>query len=159
MESIRIGRDSLLPVTKAGPSGQPLFSLDRRGSAAIPYLQYGATAPIGQHIAPLLAAGNVRSRLHVVYENSMAGALRIRVREGIGIAWLPRSLVAPDLEAGHLQPAGGKRWEVALEIKLFRRRNHAIPLTSKIWSYLERRENTPLLAAITPAPKPNSRSR
>jgi len=148
VESIRIGRDTLLPVAKVGPDGRAVFSLDRKGTTAIPYLQFGATAPIGQHIAPLLEAGNLRARLQVVYENSMAAALRIRVREGIGIAWLPRSLVSPDLEAGLLKPAGGERWEVALEIKLLRRRQHANPLTSKIWAFLSQREDAPLLAAI-----------
>ncbi len=148
VQSIRIGRDSLLPVAKVGPDGRPKFSLDRKGSTAIPYLRFGATAPIGQHIAPLLEADTIRSRLQVVYENSMSGALRIRVREGIGIAWLPKSLVAPDLEAGLLAPAGGKRWEVALDIKLFRRRQHTNSLTNKIWAFLEKRQEELLLATI-----------
>jgi DNA-binding transcriptional LysR family regulator len=149
-QSIRIGRDTLIPVAKTSANGRPLFSLDRAGSFPIPYIQFGATAPIGQHIAPLLDAGRLRSRLKVVYENSMAGALRIRVREGIGIAWLPKSLVAPDLEAGLISPAGGKRWEVALDIKLVRRRQHTNPLTSKIWTFLERLEDRPLLTELRP---------
>lgn len=148
VQSIRIGRDSLLPVAKVGPDGRPKFNLDRKGSTAIPYLRFGATAPIGQHIAPLLEADTIRSRLQVVYENSMSGALRIRVREGIGIAWLPKSLVAPDLEAGLLAPAGGKRWEVALDIKLFRRRQQTNSLTNKIWAFLEKRQEELLLATI-----------
>jgi DNA-binding transcriptional LysR family regulator len=144
-QSIRIGRDTLIPVAKIGPDGRPIFNLDRKGASAIPYVRFGATAPIGQHILPLLDASSIRSRLKVVYENSMAGALRIRVREGIGVAWLPKSLVAPDLDAGLLGPAGDKRWNVALEIKLLRRRLHTNPLTSKIWAFLERREDAPLL--------------
>ncbi len=146
VQSIRIGRDLLLPVAKAAPDGHPMFNLDRKGSTAIPYLRFGAAAPIGQHIAPLLEADTIRTRLQVVYENSMSGALRIRVREGLGIAWLPKSLVAPDLEAGLLAPAGGKRWEVPLDIKLLRRRQHANALTNKIWAFLDRREDAPLLA-------------
>jgi DNA-binding transcriptional LysR family regulator len=149
-QSIRIGRDVLVPVAKIGPNGRPLFNLDRKGASTIPYIQFGATAPIAQHITPLLDVGSLRSRLKVVYENSMSGALRIRVREGIGIAWLPRSLVLPDLEAGLLGLAGGKRWEVALDIKLVRRREHTNPLTSKIWAFLERREDAPLLAGCQP---------
>lgn len=148
VESFRIGRDSLLPVAKVGPEGRPIFNLDRKGLTAIPYLRFGAAAPIGQHIDPLLEADTIRSRLQVVYENLMSGALRICVREGIGIAWLPKSLVAPDLEAGLLAPAGGKRWEVALDIKLYRRQEHANPLTKKIWIFLQRHKDEQLLAAI-----------
>jgi LysR family transcriptional regulator, hypochlorite-specific transcription factor HypT len=147
-QSISIGRDALIPVAKMGPDGRTLFSLDRKSASTIPYIQFGATAPIAEHIAPLLKTGNLRSRLDVVYENSMAGALRIRVRDGAGVAWLPKSLVSNDLDAGLLGLAGGKRWEVALDVKLVRRRQLANPLTSKIWTFLERRKSAPLLASV-----------
>lgn len=144
IESLRIGRDSLVPVAKVGPEGRPMFDLDRK-HFAIPYLRFGPAAPISQHIEPLLSANSLHTRLQVVYENSMAGALRIRVREGLGIAWLPKSLVAPDLEAGHMVQIGGRRWEVALDIKLFRIRRHANAVTNKVWRFLGRREGRPLL--------------
>jgi len=144
-QALCIGRDALVPVAKVGPDGRPLFDIDRDVASVIPYIQFDTTAPIAQHLTPLLDGSSLRSRLQVVYENSMAGALRIRVREGIGVAWLPKSLVSPDLDAGLLGPAGGKRWEVALNIKLVRRRQHANPLTNKIWTFLERREDAPLL--------------
>ena len=146
IDSVQIGHDSLIPVSKVGTDGRPIFDLDRDGPLVIPYLRFGAAAPISQHIAPLLDAGNLHARLQVVYENSMAGALRIRVREGLGIAWLPKSLVEPDIEAGLLALIGNKKLEIALEIKLHRNRRQANSLTNKIWSFLERRENAPLLS-------------
>lgn len=147
IESLRIGHDSLVPVSKRGPDGRPVFDFDRKGSA-IPYLRFGPAAPISQHIEPLLGAKKLNPRLHVVYENSMAGALRIRVREGIGIAWLPKSLVAPDIEAGHVLQIGSSQLEVALDIKLLRTRQHGNALTNKIWAFLERCEGTPLLGEV-----------
>lgn len=144
IESVRIGHDSLIPISKRGPDGRPMFDFDR-GDFAIPYLRFGPTAPISQHIEPLLNASKLHARLQVVYENSMAGALRIRVREGIGIAWLPRSLVTPDLEANHVVQIGGPHWEVALDIKLLRTRRHCNAMTNKIWAFLERLEDAPLL--------------
>ena len=137
VESVRIGRDTMLPVAKVGADGRPMFDLDRIGPTIIPFLRFGAAAPMSKHIAPLVETDDLRVRLQVVYENSMAGALRIRVREGIGIAWLPKSLVAPDLEMGVLGPAGGAQWEVALDIMLHRRRQHTNSLTNKIWSRSE----------------------
>lgn len=144
LEAVCIGHDSLVPFAKRGPDGRPMFDLDRK-DCAIPYLRFGPMAPISQHIEPLLSAGKLNGRLQVVYENSMSGALRIRVREGIGIAWLPNSLVAPDLEAGHVVQIGGPQWEVALDIKLLRSRRHGNSMTNKIWRFLERRKDTPLL--------------
>lgn len=148
VESVTIGRDSLLPVAKAGPDGRPIFDVRRKGGGTLPYLRFGATAPISRHIDPLLSAKGLHGRLQVVYENAMAGALRIRVREGIGIAWLPKSLVASDLDAGLLAPIGGPTLQVALEIKLIRLRRHGNALTNSIWTFLARREHQPLLAPL-----------
>lgn len=145
IEGVRIGRDMLIPVAKRGPDGRPLLTLDRRNGVAIPFLRFGATAPISQHLEPLLRSSNLRARLQVVYENSMAGALRIRVRDGIGLAWLPRSLVAPDLEAGVLAQAGASRWQIPLDIMLYRMRRQENALTNKIWAFLKQHESTPLL--------------
>lgn len=146
IEGVRIGRDMLVPVAKRGPDGRPLLSLDRRSGVAIPFLRFGATAPISQHIEPLLRSHDLRARLQVVYENSMAGALRIRVRDGTGLAWLPKSLVAPDLEAGVLAQAGASRWQIPLDIMLYKTRQKGNALTNKIWSFLKEREDNPLLA-------------
>ncbi len=147
LEGLCLGHDSLVPVSKRGVDGHPIFDLARRDFVT-PYLRFGPTAPIGQHIEPLLSANKLHARLQVVYENSMAGALRIRVREGIGIAWLPKSLVAPDIEAGHIVQIGKPQWEVALDIKLLRTRRHVNAMTNKIWKFLERREDAPLLGEI-----------
>ncbi|MGE8940832.1 LysR family transcriptional regulator [Leptospira interrogans] len=146
IEGVRIGRDLLIPVSKRGEDGRPTHTLDSRISVAIPFLRFGITAPISQHIEPLLGANDLRDRLQVVYENSMAGALRIRVRDGTGLAWLPTSLVAPDLEAGVLAPAGASRWQIPLDIMLYKMRQQENSFTNKIWSFLKERENRPLLS-------------
>ena len=80
-----------------------------------------------------------------VYENSMAGALRIRARDGDGVAWLPKSLVAPDLEAGHLVVTGKDNWKIDLEIRLLRNREHTNLITRRIWAFLATRQQVPLL--------------
>lgn len=156
IESLRIGRDLLLPVCKVGADSRPMFNLDRKGPVAIPYLRFGASAPISQHIEPLISSSGVRNRLQVVYENSMAGALRIRVRDGVGLAWLPRSLVAPDLEAGILAPAGGSRWHIPLEVRVHRIRRQANALTDRIWAFLASRESRPLLAGVEQTARPHA---
>ena len=96
-----------------------MFRFDVSG-ASMPYLRFGSTAPIGAHLEPLFTERKVTERLHTVYENSMAGALRIRARAGDGVAWLPRSLVLPDLESGILVRTGEPDWDVDLSIRLLR---------------------------------------
>lgn len=137
LESVVIGTDSLVPVCKCDDSGKPLFSFDRQRNVQIPYLRFGTSAPISRHFDPLLDKTGIRDRLAVVYENSMAGALRIRARDGHGVAWLPKSLVKPDLDGGLLAQIGEPEWEVDLQIRLHRLADQANPLTRKIWEYLE----------------------
>ena len=145
-ESLSIGTDALIPVCKTASDGSPMFDLDEDHGLPIPYLRFGETAPIGQHVDRLLRARNHHDRLKVVYENSMSGALRIRARDGTGVAWLPRSLIKPDLDAGLLTLAGKAEWSVRLDIRLHRLKTKVNPLPNKIWEFLSLQDNEPLMA-------------
>ena len=147
LQSLIIGKDLLIPVCKATSDRTPLFNLDDPRSGAIPYLRFGLDAPIGQHIEPLLHERGIESRLSVVYENWMVGALRIRVKDGGGIAWLPRSVVRPDLDAGLLTIAGNPDWCIDLDIRLHRLGSNTNAVTRKIWAFLAVREDVPLFSA------------
>ena len=145
IEFLTIGHDRLIPVAKADPKGKPLFHVDRNAATTVPYLQFNSTAPIGRHIEPVLAQHNLLECLAPVYENAMSGALRIRARDGLGVAWLPQSLVEPDLKEGLLTWAGAVDWAIDLEIRLhLHRRNHNA-LIRNIWTFLKLREGVPLL--------------
>lgn len=145
LESLKIGQDKLVPVCKPAKSGEPLFNIDEPATTPLPYLQFGATAPIGRHVDPLLTERGIHGKLSVVYENSMAGALRIRARDGDGVGWLPLSLVQPDLDAGLLVMAGDPNWQINLEIRMHRTTENTNPLTRKIWTFLAMREGIPLV--------------
>ncbi|MDE2792643.1 MAG: LysR substrate-binding domain-containing protein [Paracoccaceae bacterium] len=141
--TLKIGHDGLIPVCKPRSDGKPLFSFDSN-SLEVPFLRFGEGAPISRHLEPVLESNALYSRLRTVYENSMAGALRIRARDGAGVAWLPYSLVVPDLEFGLLMRTGDPAWEVKLEIRLHRNKEHTNHLTRSIWSFLAVRESVPL---------------
>ena len=146
LQSLTIGRDLLIPVCKSSAEDRPMFSLDDPDSSPLPYLHFGSDAPIGRHIDPLISERRIESRLRTIYENWMVGALRIRAKDGHGIAWLPRSVVQPDLDSGLLTLAGSPDWFVELDIRLHRLRNHSNALTRRIWSFLSVREEVPLVA-------------
>lgn len=145
LESLVIGHDHLIPVCKSDSDGLPIYKVGDTSETMVPYLRFRPTAPIGHHVEPLLRARGIENRLSVVYENSMVGALRIRVRDGQGIAWLPRSLVQPDIDAGLLAEAGQQNWWIGLEIRLHRTKDHTNPLTREIWTFLALREDIPLV--------------
>ncbi|WP_281931520.1 LysR family transcriptional regulator [Roseibium album] len=141
--SLVIGYDSLIPVSKPQSDGNPLFSFSA-DKIEMPFLRFGEDAPIARHLEPLFKGAGLSARLRIVYENSMAGALRIRARDGMGVAWLPKSLVAPDMKAGILVQTGAPEWEVPLEIRLFRHKPNSNRVTRSIWSFLESQQSQPL---------------
>jgi DNA-binding transcriptional LysR family regulator len=146
LQSLTIGKDLLIPVCKATAEGRPIFDLDNPRGDTLPYLRFGSDAPIGQHIEPLLRGKGIEQKLNIIYENWMVGALRIRAKDGSGIAWLPRSVVQPDLESGLLTIAGSPGWCIDLDIRLHRLSTHSNALTRKIWAFLAVREDVPLVA-------------
>ena len=133
--SILIGRDRLIPVSKPAPDGGAVF--DFASPEPTPFLRFGDAAAISTLIEPTLTGFGLKTRLRTVYENSMAGALRMRARAGEGVAWLPETLVAPDLEAGVLVPTGPEAWHIALDIRLHRLEARSNHTTRAIWSFLE----------------------
>lgn len=145
-DSIVIGDDQLIPVCKPDARGAPLFGFESK-HVSIPFLRFGDSAPIGAHLKPLFAKHQIGDRLHTVYENSMAGALRIRAGAGDGVAWLPRSLVRPDLERGILVRTGEPTWVADLSIHLFRNKERTNRLTRSLWSFLEVRQSVFLVSA------------
>lgn len=144
-QSLVIGRDRLVPVCKRRPNGAPLFTFEDN-DVKIPFLKFGDGAPISKHLEQLMLSTGLPARLQTVYENSMAGALRIRARDGAGVAWLPKSLVAPDIENGLLIRTGHSDWDVELEVRLYRNLENSNHLTRAIWAFLAVRETVPLLA-------------
>lgn len=144
VESIKIGEDQLVPVCKPNADGSPLFDFDTPG-VRMPFLRFGDAAPIGTHLEPLFQRNRISDCLRTVYENSMAGALRIRARAGDGVAWLPKSLVLPDLESGILVRTGKPDWLVDLSIRMFRNKERSNRVTRAIWTFLEVRQSVSLV--------------
>ena len=138
-QNLVIGKDRLVPVCKPDSAGKPIFNFEGK-EIRVPFLQFGDAAPISQHLQPMFQNHGLGPRLQTVYENSMAGALLIRAREGSGVAWLPESLIAADLASKTLVHTGSDAWKVVLDIRLYRNKQHSNQLTRSIWSFLEGRE-------------------
>ena len=60
-------------------------------------------------------------------------ALKAMALEGRGLAWLPQSLVADELRAGTLVPAGPAAWDVPVEIRLYRQRTEMSDAAEAFW--------------------------
>ena len=132
-----VGHDTLLPVATTQPDGRPAFHLDdpQAQQDDLPILAYHAAAGLGR----LLQAG-LRPRLggdaphRTVFSAHHAVVLKTMALEGRGIAWLPRSLVAAELQNGQLAVAGGGDWALEMQIRLYRQPGDMTASAEALWS-------------------------
>ncbi|NIC04028.1 LysR substrate-binding domain-containing protein [Billgrantia bachuensis] len=129
--SFSIGQVKMLPVSLPDPKGKPRFSLESKDT--IPYLSYTQGAFLGRSVRMLLKNDPLRLRLRTVYETAMAEGLKGMVLQGVGLAWIPDFCVREELKSGRLVRAGGEKWDVPLEIRLYRCSLVHKPGVEKLW--------------------------
>jgi len=136
---VRLGADTLLPVTAIRASGEPLHTIG--GGGVLPVLGYGEESALGRILRARLRsvldpAGGDRSlaAMSVVFTAHNAILLKTMALEGRGVAWLPRALVEEDLKSGTLVDAAGGRYRVPIEIRLYRQRAALAQVAETLWS-------------------------
>ena len=121
----RVGRDRLLPVVAPGAGWGT--------EGPLPFLAYSPESGLGRILSATLSEV-VASRLDPVFTAHHAAALRTMACTGRGIAWLPESLVAPDLAEGTLRRAEAPAPVVALDIRLVRTAAPLGPAAEAFWT-------------------------
>lgn len=134
VQSVWLGTDSLVPVASPDATGEPLFNLKSSGDQVLPWLSYGAEAMIEHGVVDLVERRGVR--LDPVVRNPVTEVLRRFALKGIGIAWLPESLIAADLRTASLVVAGDASWRIDLKIHGYRLTRAANPMLDTVWSRL-----------------------
>jgi DNA-binding transcriptional LysR family regulator len=119
--SVAVGADVLLPVVAAGESGPLLHALEDAASAArVPILAYSAESGLGRIMRAVLGSRLEGLKADTVLTAHLATVLKTMALNGRGIAWLPSSLIQPELEQGRLVPVGDEGWRIDVEIRLYR---------------------------------------
>lgn len=126
--------DDLMPVSAPDADGGPRFSLTAPAAGGLPHLAYSDASGMGRIVTGLLPRAT--PSLAPVFISPLAGVLQAMARDGRGIAWLPRSLIATDLAAGRLVQAGSADWIFAVEIRLYRPRDALTPAAEAFWARL-----------------------
>jgi DNA-binding transcriptional LysR family regulator len=134
--SIRLGTESLVPVVNPDKHGKPTYWLPScKPGSTIPYLHTLSKPylwPIRQHLEKRFGT----LKFTPVYESTIATAIRAMVVKGYGVAWIPRCIVADDLETGRLVLAAEESDAIPLEIQIYRYEPNAEPGTEKFWMAL-----------------------
>ena len=132
--SFSIGQVNMLPVSIANPDGSPRFTLD--SESTVPYLAYTQGAFLGRSVRMLLKNEPMRMNLRTIYETAMAEGLKGMVLQGVGLAWIPDFCIRSELNNGTLVRAGSKKWDVPLEIRLYRCSLVHKPGAEKLWKQM-----------------------
>jgi len=132
---LTVASDRLVPVSRATAQGQ---ALHRFGPDAtrVPYLAYAPQLALGRLVEDHLAHNPHAPRLQRVVECDSADAHYEYVQKGLGVAWLPWSMVFADCKAQRLALAGDARMEVRFDVRLYRPKRRLGPLAEALWKAL-----------------------
>lgn len=136
-ESLTIAQEMLVPVTANDDNGQPLYSLPGKKGQPLPYIGYYENAfmrPVLDHFIQRHAQS---PQLVTMNENVHSVSVKAMIKEGFGLGWLPRRLASKSLEHGSLSLAGGRHWQIPLEVRLYRNRQNTHVGVKEFWTLLE----------------------
>jgi LysR family transcriptional regulator, hypochlorite-specific transcription factor HypT len=134
VQSILVGQDRLLPVCAPDGDGRPRHPLPGRAEAPVPSLSYSRESGLGRILEATRSAAPAAAWLHTVFTAPTTPVLRSLARDGRGLAWLPESLIADDLNRGSLVPAGDSTWTLPLQIRLIRSRARQSKAVESFWT-------------------------
>jgi DNA-binding transcriptional LysR family regulator len=119
--AIVVGHDLLIPVSASKKNGASQHQLDK-GTTKNPVklLSYNPESGIGRIVSQTQASLAESVPAASVFTAHLASVLRTMALAGKGIAWLPKTLIADDLERGVLVEAAPHAWCIEMEIKLYR---------------------------------------
>ena len=129
---IDIGTDRMLPYLAAGDARIDFESAD---GPAIPYLEYAGTSFLSRVVQHTIKTVPFRSRLRGVYRGSLAESLCTAAVSGLGLAWLPETVVASNSRAQALECVG-EDWQAPMQISAFRAASNNRDIVNKIWAAL-----------------------
>ena len=135
----RVGADKLVAVSAPLAPGHARYQVPRiRTDPAVPFLDYSDSMSLGKIMRSRLKGICTPALLNTVYESDLADSILAVARQGLGLAWLPYTLVEQDLRAGTLVRADHEVNDIDMEIRLYMAADNPRALARQIWSETER---------------------
>lgn len=131
---VALTQDRLVPVTRSNALGQRSYQFDAR--LAAPYLAYAPSLAMGRLVADHLANHHQAPNLRRMVECDSVDALLEYALQGVGVAWLPWSLVATACKEGRLAVLGDATLVVAFEVRLYRSKRRLGPFADAVWTQI-----------------------
>lgn len=130
-----LATDKLVPVCQARPDGTPHHALTDRPGTSLPLIAYTEGLAMARILGDRLQS----------YPYPLVTALRCdsldtamgSVLKGLGIAWLPLSMVTGECRRGTLAQLGSRSDEITFEVRLYRPRRQLSDLAEAVWSFTQ----------------------
>jgi DNA-binding transcriptional LysR family regulator len=132
---LTLGTDYLVPVSiPAGRGSEPYYAITRASERPLPYLAYTEESHLGSLLQSHAAFAHIADRLVAHARSAHAETLRAGALTGLGVAWLPYSLIRSNLEDGELTLASNDDAHyVPLSIDVYRQREASRDEVMKCW--------------------------
>ena len=128
---LTLASDRLVPMARADARGEPIHSLS--DPTPPPVMTYGPTLALNRLLEDHLSHNPAIPALSRRLECDSADALAEYVLKGLGIAWLPWSMVQADYQAGRMAVAGENTTAVGFEVRLYRPKRRLHALAEAVW--------------------------
>lgn len=125
-----LGTDKLVPVSQADGRGRARYVLSEGGQAA-PLITYAGGLSMERILGDRLESTPYALTPFVRIDS--LDAAHGAALKGLGVAWLPWSMVAVDCRRGTLVSLGGRSDEIAFEVRLYRSRARLADLAEAAW--------------------------
>lgn len=128
------GRDRLVPVV--GSTLRHHFDLENQTPEPIPFISYPDSSFLGRVVASSCVSNLVREfKVDWVCESAFSVSLKEMVIKGLGLAWVPLSLIKADIEAGRLHNLADRLGGCQLNIVVYAAQSS--PSAEKVFEILE----------------------
>jgi len=132
---LTLGTDYLVPVSAPVKQGsKPHYAIADASVRPLPYLGYSEESHLGKALANHPAFVQIADRLVAHAKSAYTETLRAGVLAGLGVAWLPYSLIRGNLEDGELTLASNDvSHYIPLTVDVYRQRNTSREEVLQCW--------------------------
>lgn len=150
LDEMELGTELLVPVSAPGIRGDALHKLGPR-EGAVSFLGYSDECSVGWALDKAFDTLPELPALQRDHENSLADGMRSMALIGMGVAWLPESLVRQDIATRRLVRAGGPAYDVVLSVRLLRKSLRIGRRAEALWQRLQEEHAAQRAPAASPA--------
>lgn len=137
MQGVSLSGDRLIPVCAPALADQ-ITEVPGRPDAPVPYLTYADGSFMGRAVTLFLQTSGRPVYLQSRFETSLAESLKAMILEGRGVGWLPESIVRKELGSGELARAGDHKWDIDVQVCIFRPSTRLPARSEKLWDLIRR---------------------